>query len=148
MPRKPSKESRSKAQAEPAHPVIPTQAGAAASERIPLPEKGLDFAREWVEFVDPADAEQLFRCDLTWLTSSWGCIFGNGCHGIVPGRAADGCCSHGAFYSGRADEKRVREFAAQLTPKHGSSIRRARKASRTRRRQTPYQKGSTAPASS
>ena len=96
--------------------MIPTQAGAAAGERVPVPEKGLDFAREWVEFVDPADAEQLFRCDLTWLTSSWGCIFGNGCHGIVPGRAADGCCSHGPFYSGRADEKRVREFAAQLTP--------------------------------
>jgi hypothetical protein len=79
-------------------------------------EIGLDFARDWVEFADPADAEQIFRCDLTWLTSRWSCIFGAGCHGIVPGRAADGCCSHGAFYSGRADEKRVRQFAAELTP--------------------------------
>jgi hypothetical protein len=82
----------------------------------PLPETSLDFAREWVEFVDPADPGQIFRCDLTWLTSRWSCIFGNGCHGIVPGRPTDGCCSHGAFYSGKADEKRVRTFANQLTP--------------------------------
>jgi hypothetical protein len=122
MPSKPSQQSPSSQSSEqvggeePAHPTIPTPRGTAAGERVPLPETGLDFAREWVEFVDPADAEQIFRCDLTWLTSSWGCIFGNGCHGIVPGRAADGCCTHGAFYSGRADEKRVRKFAEQLTP--------------------------------
>jgi hypothetical protein len=79
-------------------------------------ETTLDFPRDWVEFVDPADPEQLYRCDLTWLTSRWTCIFGAGCHGIVPGRPDDGCCSHGAFYSGRDDEKRVRKFAAQLTP--------------------------------
>lgn len=82
----------------------------------PLSEVSLDFAREWVEFVDPADPNQTFRCDLTWLTSRWTCIFGAGCHGIVPGRPSDGCCSHGAFYSGRDDEQRVRKFAAELTP--------------------------------
>jgi hypothetical protein len=36
--------------------------------------------------------------------------------GTAPGRPDDGCCSHGAFYSGREDEQRVRKFAAQLTP--------------------------------
>lgn len=81
-----------------------------------ITEAPLDFARDWVEFVDPADPDQVFRCDLTWLTSRWTCIFGAGCHGIVPGRASDGCCSHGAFYSGREDEQRVRKFAAELTP--------------------------------
>lgn len=51
-------------------------------------ETGLDFARAWVEFVDPSDEEQVFRCDLTWLTSRWTCVFGSGCQGIVakPGR--------------------------------------------------------------
>jgi hypothetical protein len=88
-----------------------TQAADPRTAEVPL-----DFARDWVEFVDPADPEQLFRCDLTWLTSRWTCIFGAGCHGIVPGRPDDGCCSHGAFYSGREDEQRVRKFAAQLTP--------------------------------
>ena len=32
-------------------------------------EVGLDFAREWVEFVDPADSEHVVRADLTWLNS-------------------------------------------------------------------------------
>jgi hypothetical protein len=79
-------------------------------------EVGLDFAREWLEFADPADPEHVIRADLTWLCSSWSCIFGRGCHGIVPGRADDGCCSHGAFFSDTADAKRVRAAAARLTP--------------------------------
>ena len=31
---------------------------------------------------------QVFRVDLTWLTSSWTCIFGRGCHGIYADRPA------------------------------------------------------------
>ncbi len=38
-----------------------------------------------MEFPDPADDEQVFRCDLTWLTSRWNCIFGSGCQGIQAG---------------------------------------------------------------
>lgn len=80
-------------------------------------EVPLDFPRAWVEFTDPADEDQVFRCDLTWLTSRWGCIFGNGCHGIRPGRgASDGCCTLGAHYSDEDDEQRVIEHAARLTP--------------------------------
>ncbi|MBI0376761.1 hypothetical protein JBE27_10875, partial [Streptomyces albiflaviniger] len=56
----------------------PMSSGAEGAED----EVGLDFARAWVEFPDPADDEQLFRCDLTWLTSKWTCIFGQGCQGI------------------------------------------------------------------
>jgi hypothetical protein len=80
-----------------------------------VPEVDLDFPRQWIEFVDPADDEQIFRCDLTWLLSRWTCIFGSGCKGIVPGRDDDGCCSHGAHYSDKADEKRVKRFAKELT---------------------------------
>jgi hypothetical protein len=90
-------------------------------QRVPtsqhvVPEVPLDFAREWVEFTDPADTEHRIRADLTWLCSRWTCIFGRGCHGVVPGRPDDGCCSHGAFFSDKADEKRVRRFATELTP--------------------------------
>ncbi len=77
-----------------------------------------DFPREWIEFVDPDDPEHLIRADATWLCSSYTCIFGRGCHGVIEGRATDGCCSHGAFYSDAADEKRTRKFAAMLTPEH------------------------------
>ena len=70
-------------------------------------EVPLDFAREWVEFTDPADPEHLVRADLTWLTSAWTCIFGRGCAGVVEGRPDDGCCSHGAFFTDDDDLARV-----------------------------------------
>lgn len=87
---------------------------AEASAATPA-EVGLDFPREWIEFEDPADAEHWIRADLTWLCSRWTCIFGRGCHGTVAGQASTGCCNHGAYFTDRADEKRVRKFAARLT---------------------------------
>jgi hypothetical protein len=63
-----------------------------------------DFPRDVVEFTDPADESHRIRADLTWLMSSWTCIYGAGCHGVIEGRADDGCCSHGAFYSDDEDE--------------------------------------------
>jgi hypothetical protein len=87
-------------------------------------EVDLDFPREWVEFADPADSEHLIRADLTWLLSRWNCIFARGCHGIVAGRAADGCCTHGAFFTDRDDEKRVRAAAKRLTPETWQHYRR------------------------
>jgi hypothetical protein len=92
-----------------------------------VPEAALDFPRTWVEFPDPADPGQLFRADLTWLCSRWACIFGRGCQGIVAGRADDGCCSLGAHFADRADERRVRAAARELTPalwQHASVGRR------------------------
>ncbi len=79
-------------------------------------EHGLDFPRAWVEFPDPADDEQVFRCDLTWLTSRWTCIFGSGCQGIQAGRGDDGCCTLGAHFSDEEDEERVAGHVARLTP--------------------------------
>ncbi|TAK70153.1 MAG: hypothetical protein EPO13_04070 [Actinomycetota bacterium] len=81
-----------------------------------MPEVPLDFPRAWIEFPDPADPAQLFRCDLTWLTSRWTCIFGRGCRGIYADRPDDGCCTHGAHFSGRKDEKRVARFVERLGP--------------------------------
>ena len=91
-----------------------TRFGAAYAE--PVPEVDLDFPRSWIEFTDPDDAEQVFRCDLTWLTSNWSCIFGSGCKGIYAGRPNDGCCTLGAHFSDKDDEKRVKKWADQLGP--------------------------------
>jgi len=81
------------------------------------PEVAPDFPREWVEFVDPADPKGVVRADLTWLLSSWTCIYGRGCQGVVEGRADDGCCSHGAFWSDDEDEQRVTAFVRRLKAK-------------------------------
>jgi hypothetical protein len=83
-----------------------------------LREVDPDFPRDWVEFVDPADAEHVVRADLTWLLSRWTCIYGAGCHGVIQGRADDGCCSHGAFWSDDEDEQRVVRWAGELKKKH------------------------------
>ncbi|HTE74333.1 MAG TPA: hypothetical protein VK640_14195 [Actinomycetes bacterium] len=89
----------------------------AARRVAPVPEVPLDFPRAWVEFPDPADDEQSFRCDLTWLTSSWTCIFGNGCQGIYADQPPEvGCCTLGAHFSDKDDERRVKAFVKQLTP--------------------------------
>jgi hypothetical protein len=81
-----------------------------------VPEVDLVFPRAWVEFADPADETQVFRCDLTWLTSSWMCIFGQGCPGIYADRPHDGCCTLGAHFSDKDDQKRVKKFAKMLGP--------------------------------
>lgn len=83
-----------------------------------MPEVDLVFPRAFVEFADPADASQYFRCDLTWLTSNWTCIFGSGCAGIYADSPDVGCCTLGAHFSDSDDEDRVAGFVAQLTPEH------------------------------
>ena len=83
-----------------------------------MPEVDLVFPRAWVEFADPADETQVFRCDLTWLTSNWMCIFGQGCQGIYADRPLDGCCTLGAHFSDKDDEKRVKSFVKMLDPEH------------------------------
>jgi hypothetical protein len=79
-----------------------------------VPEVSLPFPRAFVEFVDPDDADQVFRCDLSWLTSRWSCIFGQGCPGIYADRPADGCCTLGAHFADDDDEQRVGLAVRQL----------------------------------
>ncbi|HET8599161.1 MAG TPA: hypothetical protein VFL99_02465 [Segeticoccus sp.] len=79
-----------------------------------MPEMPSNGPRTWVEFVDPDDADQRFRCDLTWLTSSWTCIFGAGCQGIYADRPDDGCCTLGAHFSDEDDQQRVAAVVEEL----------------------------------
>ena len=74
------------------------------------------FPRAFVEFVNPADETEVMRCDLTWLTSRYSCIFGQGCQGIYADAPDVGCCTLGAHFADRDDEKRVAGFVTQLTP--------------------------------
>ena len=81
-----------------------------------MPEVDLVFPRAHVEFADPADEAQVFRCDLTWLTSSYMCIFGQGCQGIYADAPDVGCCTLGAHFADKDDESQVAVSVAQLTP--------------------------------
>ena len=100
-----------------------------------MPEVSLDIPRTWIEFVDPlrpepaetpedledgeeaeeADLPQRFRCDITWLTSSWTCIYGSGCSGIYADRPHDGCCTLGAHFTDDEDIERVEATVKRLT---------------------------------
>ncbi len=96
----------------------------------PGAESPLNSTRYWVEFPDPGgprgdlgdtprtepvQAEQVYRCDLTWLTSSWTCIYGSGCAGIYTDRPDDGCCTLGAHFAGKDDRTRVSKAVKRLT---------------------------------
>ena len=87
-----------------------------------MPEVDLDFPRAFIEFINPDDIDEVFRCDLTWLTSRWTCIFGSGCQGIYDTSPDTGCCTLGAHFSGDEDHKRVGEAVARLTPAHWESF--------------------------
>lgn len=81
-----------------------------------MTEIATTFPREWVEFANPENPKEIFKCDLTWLTSYWNCIFGNGCQGIDKEMPDNGCCSDGAYYYSKEDEARVTKEAKKLTP--------------------------------
>ncbi len=112
--------------------------GAAADSRTrprpagkidPAPEVDLDFPREWIEFLDPANDEHLIVADLTWLLSRWTCVFGTpACQGIIADRPDDGCCSHGAFLSDEEDQERLRAAVKMLTPQDWQLMDQARNA--------------------
>jgi hypothetical protein len=71
---------------------------------------------EYVAFDDPVEA-RTWVFDLTFLTSRWQCIYGDGCPGVLTGPAPEreeGCCSYGAHCIDDADAKDVLSAASRL----------------------------------
>lgn len=83
-----------------------------------MPEVDLGFPRAFVELVNPDDASEVFRCDLTWLTSRWTCVFVSGCRGIDASAPHAGCCVLGAHFSDDDDVRRVTAAMQRLGPEH------------------------------
>lgn len=74
-------------------------------------------AHEWLSFDDP-DEDRTWVIDVTFLESSWNCIFGRGCQGVLTEPSPElvqGCCSYGAHFTGDADADRVLAAASTLT---------------------------------
>ena len=96
---------------------------------IPL----LPDAHEWVSF-DDEELLQTWVFDVTFLLSSWTCIFGSGCLGVLTGPSpekAEGCCSYGAHLVDSDDRKKVEKMALRLTPEqwqwHGRHAKQTKK---------------------
>ena len=88
-----------------------------------------DDLHEWVSFEDDEE-DRTWSFDVTFLLSSWTCIFGRGCQGVLTGPAPElvqGCCSYGAHFTDTEDAERVEAVAATLTDKEWQFRSKGRK---------------------
>ncbi|WP_336923837.1 hypothetical protein [Aquipuribacter sp. SD81] len=101
----------------------------AAHGEDPVPDALEGTADGLADAVEGGPFDTLYRFDLTWLTSSWTCVFGTGCRGIDAAAPDAGCCTHGAWFSEAADEERVALAVGRLDattwanaghPRHGA----------------------------
>lgn len=73
--------------------------------------------REWVTIPDPDDpAHRQYTFDVSFLLSSWTCVYGDGCRGItapLDAHADEGCCSHGAYLTEEDDGAELQRLAVE-----------------------------------
>lgn len=86
--------------------------------------------REWVTLRDPHDVHRRYTFDVSFLLSSYTCIYGAGCQGIHPG-AQDpvlGCCLHGAYLNDDDDGDELQRIVDEELD--ASTMQHHRRASR------------------
>jgi len=74
-------------------------------------------SREWVTIPVPGKERKQWQIDVTFLMSSWRCIFGQGCQGVLTEPApelVEGCCSYGAHESEVKVKDKVEKLAKKL----------------------------------
>jgi hypothetical protein len=74
--------------------------------------------REWVTIPSRGKERKRWQVDVTFLASSWQCIFGKGCQGVLTEPAPEleaGCCSYGAHAADKKDRDHVERVAKRLT---------------------------------
>jgi hypothetical protein len=75
--------------------------------------------REWVTVRDPDDAYRKYTFDVSFLLSSYQCIYGAGCPSVFPDEqdGVMGCCQHGAYLNEDDDEAElIRLVDEELDP--------------------------------
>ena len=73
--------------------------------------------REWITIPVPGKERRQWQVDVTFLASSWHCIFGQGCQGVLTEPAPEmvqGCCSYGAYESEKKVKEKVEKLAKRL----------------------------------
>lgn len=74
------------------------------------------------------DGDTLWRFDRSFLESNWSCIWGRGCHGILPEPAqhlGQGCCSIGADLDDEDEARLISAMAAMVPPERFQHHREA-----------------------
>jgi hypothetical protein len=74
--------------------------------------------REWITIPVPGKEKMQWEIDVTYLASSYRCIFGQGCQGVLTEPAAElvqGCCSYGAHAHDKKDKEKIEKLAKKLT---------------------------------
>lgn len=73
--------------------------------------------REWVSLTDPEDPHERYVFDVSFLLSSYTCIYGRGCPGINAESGPEiACCALGAHYVDDEDRERVEAMVDTLGP--------------------------------
>jgi hypothetical protein len=86
---------------------------------VPSPAGPLDL-HEWLSFEDDGE-QRTWMFDATFLRSSWSCIYGAGCQGVLDDDAThlqQGCCSFGAHFVDDADVSTTMEYVGRLGKTH------------------------------
>jgi hypothetical protein len=89
-----------------------------ADDNPPTPPGSHEDLHELVTFEDP-DEYRTWVFDVTFLTSSWTCIYGQGCPGVLTEAAPEleqGCCSYGAHFVDDDDHDETLAHIEALTP--------------------------------
>lgn len=94
--------------------------GAGATRQVRADRRTLTFMHSDGDETIRVDAgETVWEFDADFLRSNWTCIWGRGCHGIEPERAAHlqrGCCSLGAELDGVEEAMMVSALADTIGP--------------------------------
>ena len=75
--------------------------------------------REWVSLTDPDEPHDRYVFDVSFLTSTYACIYGQGCPGTEGVPDDDrGCCRFGAHFVDDTDRDRTVEMVEVLGPEY------------------------------
>lgn len=84
--------------------------------------------REWVSLTDPVEPHDRYLFDVSFLTSTYGCVYGAGCPGTAGVDGDDrGCCALGAHFVDDDDRERTVEMVEVLGEEYLQHHRLARR---------------------
>ena len=94
-----------------------------------VPAPAVEDLHEYITFEDP-DEDRTWIFDATFFLSSWTCIWGRGCQGVLTADAThlnEGCCSYGAHYIDENDRDDMAPYVSRLTDDNWQFRKRGRR---------------------